>query len=72
MTTIGHVTAHTTMRPGNIVQLAHGGVEWTVTYVRADGRYEVTSPGGRRRVVSPHRAVTVNGARIIVEADWKR
>lgn len=72
MHTIGHITAHRTMKPGNIVQLAPGGVEWKVTHVRADGCYEVVSPRGRRRVIAPHKAVTVNGSRVVPEADWKR
>lgn len=72
MHTIGHVTAHDTMRYGNTVQLASGGVEWTVTYVKQDGDYMLQSPGGKRRTVAPWAVCTVNGARIVTESEWVR
>lgn len=70
--TIGHVTAHYTVRPGDTMQLTPGGVEWKITHIRADGRCEVVSPRGQRRTASASRAVTVNGARVVPEAYWVR
>jgi len=72
METIGHVTAHDTMRAGNIVRLAPQGTDWTVTYVRADGNYLLVSPGGVRRTVQPHKVYSVNGARVVTESEWVR
>lgn len=72
VSTIGHVTAHDTMRYGNTVQLAPGGVEWEVAYVKTDGDYMLRSPGGKNRTVAPSGVVSVNGARIVNESEWVR
>lgn len=72
MPTIGHATAHDTMRPGNAVQLAPRGVEWTVAYVKQDGDYMLVSPGGKHCTVAPWEVVSVNGARKVTESEWVR